>query len=548
MITGKILRDMIISGANNIYNNKDAVNRLNVFPVPDGDTGTNMSMTVMAAVKEIVNTNKTTATEIADITSSALLRGARGNSGVITSLLFRGAAKHIKGKAEVDGKDLAAAVTAGVAMAYKAIMKPTEGTMLTVARVAAEKAVEYAETESDPIKVLEVMLTAAEETLEQTPEMLPVLKQAGVVDAGGRGIIVILEGMLLALRDGIVVEAVDSDDPMAENENVFEKFDTEDIKFAYCTEYLIVKKGEVKDGDVIAYRAYIESIGDSVVIVDDDEIVKTHVHTNNPDKALKAALELGELIKIKIENMKEQHTNMSEQSAPSAAEKKEEPKAPEKKYGIVSIAAGDGISNVFRDLGCDCVVEGGQTMNPCTEDILEAAESVSAEIIYVFPNNKNIIMAAEMAIPLCSKKLIVIPTKTIPQGVTCLLSFDPDADEETNTATMTEMMATVKSGQVTYAVRDSVFDDHTINEGQTIGILETKVSVIDDDRTKAAEKLFDMMYFEDAAFVNIYYGNGITQQEADELSALIDEKTGGKLEINVLEGGQPVYYYILSVE
>ena len=541
MINGNLLRDMFISGSHNICNQKEPVNALNVFPVPDGDTGTNMGMTITAAEKELANHSDKTAGEIAKIVAGALLKGARGNSGVILSLLFRGFSKGLEGKVEADGKAIAAGFSAGVKAAYQAVMKPTEGTILTVAREAAEKTTLFAIHNNDALAVFEYYVEQANATLNRTPEMLPVLKQAGVVDAGGKGFAVILEGMLHTLKTGEIIAGGDVvQTPETVDFADFNKFDTEEIKFAYCTEF-IVNKDAAKKKKVSSLRAYLESIGDCVVAVEDEEIIKVHVHTNHPGRAIEEGLTFGMLATLKVENMKLQHeANMSAPTAP-------EPPKEMKPYAFVSVCAGEGITNVFKDLGIDEIVGGGQTMNPSTEDILEAVERAPSETIFVLPNNKNIILSAEQCVDLTKKKVIIIPTRTIPQGISAMLGFSPDQSAEENAEAMKECVGNVKTAHITYAARDSVFDGNVIKEGQLLGLLENKVSFVEDDMVELALKLMTPMVDEYTSYISLFYGEGTDAEQAEQVRARVQEMVPDA-EVVALEGGQPVYSYIISVE
>ena len=540
MINGNLLKDMFISGAHNIANQMEPVNALNVFPVPDGDTGTNMSMTMAAAEKELMLHSDKTAGEIGNIVANALLKGARGNSGVILSLLFRGFAKGLKGLDEADGVAIAKGFEKGVEAAYQAVMKPTEGTILTVARVAAEKTKEFAATNNDAKAVFAYYIEKGNETLNQTPEMLPVLKQAGVVDAGGKGFLVILEGMMHTLETGEVLEGGQvQQTPETVDFADFNKFDTEEIKFAYCTEY-IINKDPKKKKKVSALRSYLESIGDCVVAVENDEIIKVHVHTNHPGRAIEEALTFGAIATLKVENMKLQH------EANMAASPKEEPKEM-KPYAFVAVCAGEGITSVFKDLGIDEIVGGGQTMNPSTDDILAAVERAPSETVFVLPNNKNIILSAEQCVDLTKKKVVIIPTRTIPQGISAMLGFDPEQDVDANEAAMNEYVSAVKTAHITYAARDSVFDDKEIKQGQLLGLLENKVSFVEDDMAVLAEKLVTPMIDEDTCYINLFYGEGTDAEKAEEIRARI-EALAPDAEVVALEGGQPVYSYIISVE
>lgn len=538
MITGNMFRDMVISAANNIENNKNAINALNVFPVPDGDTGTNMSLTISAAAKTMKTISDKNIAETSNLVASSLLKGARGNSGVILSLLFRGIAKGFAGLETADSIALSKAFESGVAAAYGAVMKPTEGTILTVARVAAENTAVYINGHDYSAKeTFEYYLKEAKETLDKTPEMLPVLKQANVVDAGGKGLTTILEGMLMSL-EGNPVEAgaeVVEEAPADFSEfNIFESAD--DIVFAYCTEYIVNKDPNASKTDSTDLRKYLESIGDCVVVVDDGEIIKVHVHTNHPGRAIEEAIRYGSLINMKIENMREQFK-----------EKKSEPVKIDKKYGFVSVAAGEGLAALFKDMGVDVVVEGGQTMNPSTEDILAAVNKTTAETVFVFPNNKNIIMAAEQAVELSDREIVVIGTKTIPQGITALLNFDDTLATEEIANAMREAITTVKTAQVTYAARDSEFDGKTIKEGQLLGLIEGKVSYVEDTMEAVVKQMFEAMLKDGGEFINVYYGEGVSEEDAANIAALI-EGLAPDAEVITLPGGQPVYHYIFSIE
>ena len=537
MITGNMFRDMVISAANNIENQKNAINALNVFPVPDGDTGTNMSLTISAAAKSVRSLSDKSIAETANAVASALLKGARGNSGVILSLLFRGIAKGLAGLETADAQALANAFDSGVKAAYSAVMKPTEGTILTVARVAAENTLIYAQNNPSARDTFEYYLQEANKTLAQTPEMLPVLKQANVVDAGGQGLTTILEGMLAAL-DGKSVEAsgeVQEETPADFSDfNIFES--EEDIVFAYCTEYIVNKYPNASKTDSTELRKYLESIGDCVVVVDDGEIIKVHVHTNHPGRAIEEAIRFGPLVNMKIENMREQFK-----------EKKNEPIELTKDYGFVSVAAGAGLAALFKDMGVDVVVEGGQTMNPSTDDILAAVAKTPAKTVFVLPNNKNIIMAADQAASISDRNIVVIPTKTVPQGITALLNFDDTMSADDIKAVMTDAIANVKTAQVTYAARDSEFDGNAIKEGQLLGLVEGKVSFVEDDMNAVVSKMFEKMLADGGEFINIYYGDAVTEDEAQAISDLVCS-LAPDAEVILLPGGQPVYHYIFSIE
>lgn len=540
MINGNKFRDMVISGANNIENQKESINKLNVFPVPDGDTGTNMSLTINAAAKDIASEEGLTIGEMADKVAFALLRGARGNSGVILSLLFRGISKGLKDKVEADGADLAKAFGMGVESAYKAVMKPTEGTILTVAREASEKCAELAKENQDALAIMQTFLKEGEISLANTPNLLPALKQANVVDAGGKGLLTIFYGMLKALEEDVIIEKSDEAPQEYDMEVDFSQFDTGEITFTYCTEFIVVKDNE--GAECFELRNFLETIGDCVVAVDDDKIIKVHVHTNNPGLAIQKGLEFGYLINMKIDNMKYQHENKSKEA-------KEEDAKPSKKYGFVSISAGEGLTNIFKDLGVDVVVEGGQTMNPSTDDILKAVKQTPAEIVFVLPNNKNIIMAAEQTKELISdKEVVVIPTKTVPQGISALLFFNPDSDLTENMTEMDTGVAGVKTAQITYAARDSVFDDKEIKEGQYLGLLETKVSFVENDIEETMKKLVDTMMVDGGSIVTLYYGSDVSDEDAEKMAEKVTSWVGTDAEVTLLPGNQPVYYYIISVE
>lgn len=551
MITGIMFRDGIISAANNISNSRQAVDALNIFPVPDGDTGTNMSMTITNASKEVETmADDSTLDEVAKRTASALLRGARGNSGVILSLIFRGFSKAFKGLDEADGKACAEAFRMGCDAAYKAVMKPTEGTILTVIRKAAEAAEEMANIQNDALEVCFAALQAAKEALAKTPEQLPVLKKAGVVDAGGQGLVLILEGISSVFTNNVIVQPTgEGVKPVGQPKSTVASAD-DDIEFGYCSEFLIEKDKDAKEKDPLRLRAYLESIGDCVVVVDDNDIIKVHVHSNTPGDVIKQAMKYGPLINIKIDNMRYQHRNAEE--GVKQGEKPIEPKIvePENKYGFVCVCAGDGLGELFKDLGADVIVSGGQTMNPSTDDILNAINQTPAKIVFVLPNNKNIIMAAEQAIPLANDREVrVLQTKTIPQGISAMLCFDDTEDADTNQMTMMEMAGAVETGQVTFAARDSEIDGKPIKQGQMMGMLNGKIKFIGDDKNDIAFKTTDKLFKRGShSLVTIIYGEGVTEEEANELEARLNEKYSTDMEISVVDGGQPIYYYIISVE
>ena len=544
MLSGKILRDAIISGANNIINNKESVDELNVFPVPDGDTGTNMSMTIRNAVAELnMLSDSVTVETVAQTAASAMLRGARGNSGVILSLLFRGLSKGLAGKHEATVEDYCNALKLGAEAAYKSVMKPTEGTILTVARVAAEKAND-AQCKDFP-ELFDVLTTAAKETLDQTPEMLPVLKKAGVVDAGGMGYYTILKGMASVICGGVMISAKEETaTEKAVVTNAAGTFET-DIEFTYCTEFIVVKSDVNKDATKL--RAFLESIGDCVVVVDDDSIIKVHVHTEHPGKALEEGILYGSLINLKIENMKEQHKGAA---AKAEMQKKQKlaPAEPVKDFGFVSVTSGAGLEDLFKDLGVDVIVRGGQTMNPSTEDILEAINATPARNIFVLPNNKNIIMAAEQAVKLTDRNVIVLQTRTIPQGITAMLAFDESSDFSTNGVNMTKALDNVGSGSITFAVRDSDFEGKQIKKGEILAMENGKLAFVEKDVTKALIKITKKLIRSGSSYITIIYGSDVTDETAQAAFEALRAKISDDIEIILVNGGQPVYYYLISVE
>lgn len=544
MLSGKILRDAIISGANNIINNKESVDELNVFPVPDGDTGTNMSMTIRNAVAELnMLSDSVTVETVAQTAASAMLRGARGNSGVILSLLFRGLSKGLAGKHEATVEDYCNALKLGADAAYKSVMKPTEGTILTVARIAAEKAND-AQCKDFP-ELFDVLTTAAKETLDQTPEMLPVLKKAGVVDAGGMGYYTILKGMASVICGGVMIGAKEETaTEKAVVTNAAGTFET-DIEFTYCTEFIVVKSDVNKDATKL--RAFLESIGDCVVVVDDDSIIKVHVHTEHPGKALEEGILYGSLINLKIENMKEQHKGAA---AKAEMQKKQKlaPAEPVKDFGFVSVTSGAGLEDLFKDLGVDVIVRGGQTMNPSTEDILEAINATPARNIFVLPNSKNIIMAAEQAVKLTDRNVIVLQTRTIPQGITAMLAFDESSDFSTNGVNMTKALDNVGSGSITFAVRDSDFEGKQIKKGEILAMENGKLAFVEKDVTKALIKITKKLIRSGSSYITIIYGSDVTDETAQAAFEALRAKISDDIEIVLVNGGQPVYYYLISVE
>jgi hypothetical protein len=552
MITGLMFRNGIISAANNISNSRQAVDALNIFPVPDGDTGTNMSMTISAASKEVATMpDDSTIEEVAKRTASALLRGARGNSGVILSLIFRGFSKAFKGLEQAGAKDIANAFRMGTDSAYKAVMKPTEGTILTVIRKAAESAENMAEIQDDPMEVCFAALQAAKEALAKTPEQLPVLKKAGVVDAGGQGLILIFEGISSVFTNSAIIQPIgDVVKPVETPDKKTVANASGDIEFGYCSEFLIEKAKDSKEKDPLKLRAYLESIGDCVVVVDDSDIIKVHVHSNCPGDVIQSALKYGQLINIKIDNMRYQHRNAEE--GVKEGEKPIEPTIvePENKYGFVAVCAGEGLEELFGDLGVDVIVSGGQTMNPSTDDILNAINQTPAKTVFVLPNNKNIIMAAEQAIPLAQNREVrVLQTKTIPQGISAMLSFDESEDADTNQMAMMETASAVETGQVTFAARDSEVDGKPIKQGQMMGLANGKIKFIGDDKEEVAFKTVDKLFKRGThSIVTLIYGEGVSEEDASVVEARLNEKYGNDIEISIVNGGQPIYYYIISVE
>ena len=555
-IDGAAFSRMMLSAAAEIDLNKQKVNELNVFPVPDGDTGTNMSMTLSAASTELRKADGITLTKAADKTASALLRGARGNSGVILSLLFRGFSKSLKGKLEADGKDFAAALTAGVEAAYKAVMKPAEGTILTVSRLTADAARDLAAENNEIEYVLQHCLDTAHAALDNTVNQNPVLKKAGVVDAGGMGFCLILRGMLESLRGNDIV----CEDAGAVNEEAdFGIFDSEDITFAFDTVFIVRKREDITSLDPL--REYLGSIGDSLVIGEDDEAFKVHVHTNIPGDALSEAQKYGTLELAKIENMRLQHDDLTagrkarstddleavEKELENQPAKQEAPAEPEKRYGSVAVCAGAGLAGVFRDLGVDEIIEGGQTMNPSTEDILHAIEKTPAEIVFVLPNNKNIIMAAQAAAELASREVVVIPTKTVPQGISAMLSFDAAMEPSENEAAMTGCLSGVMTMQITYAARDSDFDGFDIHAGDYLGLCDGALAGTAREITTLLASLADKAAEAGKEFINIFYGADIQEPDAEAALELFRQHAPDA-EVNLVSGGQPIYYYLISAE
>ena len=553
-INTETLSKMFLAGAKNLDAKKEWINELNVFPVPDGDTGTNMSMTIMSEAREVSNLTNPSMKELSKAISSGSLRGARGNSGVILSQLFRGFCKVIAGYDEVDVTVFCDAFQKAVETAYKAVMKPKEGTILTVAKVAADKALELAKETDDLVYFFDEIIKHADYVLSQTPEMLPVLKQAGVVDSGGQGLMQVLKGAY----DALLGKEVDYKIEDAGNGSGVVKISAETenkIKFGYCTEFIIVLNHPLSEQEEHEYKAYLESIGDSIVVVADDEIVKTHVHTNDPGLAIQKALTHGSLSKIKIDNMREEHQEKLIKDAEKLAENQKEeekvaPKAdePRKDMGFISVSIGEGMNEIFRGLGVDYIIEGGQTMNPSTEDMLSAIDHVNADHIFILPNNKNIIMAANQAASLVEdKEIIVLPTKTIPQGIVAMVNYIPDYSAEENKETMLSEIDNVKTGQVTYAVRDTEIDGKVIKQNDFMGIGDKELLSVGTDLKATTLEMIDAMVDEDSAIVSIYYGTESNEEDAEAIGAVIGAKYPD-VEVEINNGGQPIYYYVISVE
>ena len=547
------LSKMFLAGAKNLEAKKEWINELNVFPVPDGDTGTNMTMTIMSAAKEVSALEQVNMRALCKAISSGSLRGARGNSGVILSQLFRGFTKGIGEAEEIDVDILCDAMQRAVETAYKAVMKPKEGTILTVARGAADRALELVDTTDDLVYFIGEVIAEAEDVLARTPEMLPVLKQAGVVDSGGQGLVEVLKGAY----DALLGKEIDYTIEGAETGREFVKISQEteqDIKFGYCTEFIIVLNNPLDEKEEMSYKAYLESIGDSIVCVADDDIVKIHVHTNDPGLAIQKALTYGQLSRMKIDNMREEHQEKlirdaekvaAQQAEETAQKKKKEPRKP---VGFIAVSIGEGMNEIFRELGVDYIIEGGQTMNPSTDDMLTAIDEVNADHIFILPNNKNIILAANQAQSLTKDKdIIVIPTKTVPQGITAVISFMPEADVDTNMDAMLEAVKNVKTGQVTYAVRDTRIDDKEIHEGDIMGIGDKGILAVGQDIQKVAVDMTCKMTNEDSELISIYYGADVTEADAEEISSRLEE-IYPDFDIEINYGGQPIYYFVISVE
>lgn len=547
-IDAKLLARMFLAGAKNLEVKKEWINELNVFPVPDGDTGTNMTLTIMSAVKEVNNLEDVQMTSLAKAISSGSLRGARGNSGVILSQLLRGFTKGIRDLEELDAVALARAVDKGVETAYKAVMKPKEGTILTVARGVADKALELAEDAEDLQTFLEDVLEEGRRVLAKTPDMLPVLKEAGVVDSGGQGLMVVLEGAFDAFM-GKEVDLTFDGGESAKVVKITPQAEA-DIKFGYCTEFIIVLNKEFTAEDEVDFKAYLSSLGDSIVCVADDEVVKIHVHTNDPGLAIQRALTYGSLSRIKIDNMREEHQEKLIKDAEkiAAQQAEEAAKAPKKEVGFISVSIGEGFGQIFRDLGVDYLIEGGQTMNPSTEDMLNAISKVNAEHIFILPNNKNIILATNQAKALTKDKdIIVIPTKTVPQGITAVINYVPEKSVEDNEKDMTEEITRVKTGQITYAVRDTHIDDKEIHEGDIMGIGDHGMLAVGKEVAAVAKETVEQMVDDETELISIYYGEGFTEEEAEKLAGELEEQYD-YCDVEVNCGGQPIYYCIISVE
>ena len=547
-INAELCAKMFLAGAKNLEANKEWINELNVFPVPDGDTGTNMTLTIMSAAKEVAGLETVNMETLAKAISSGSLRGARGNSGVILSQLLRGFTKGIRDTSEIDVITITEAFQKAVATAYKAVMKPKEGTILTVAKGFADKATELALTENVEMEeLLDTSLKYAEEVLAKTPEMLPVLKEAGVVDSGGQGLIQVLKGAFDAYLGKEVDYTIEKPESTGEPAQADTRTEA-DIKFGYCTEFIIMTKKPMQQAEELKFKAFLESIGDSIVVVADEEIVKVHVHTNDPGVAITRALTYGELSRMKIDNMREEHREKLIKDAEKQAAAQAKPVMPHKEVGFISVSIGDGIGEIFKGLGVDYLIEGGQTMNPSTEDMLNAIAEVNADTIFIFPNNKNIILAANQAQALTEdKKIVVIPTKTVPQGIAAIISFDPTASAEENEENMKEALSVVKTGQITYAVRDTHIDDKEIKEGNIMGIGDDSILAVGEDIAEITKETIDLMTDEESELISVYYGEDISEEDANELGTELQEKYPD-CEVEVYAGGQPIYYYVVSVE
>ena len=537
-IDGKKLREMFVSGANNLQNHKDLVDKLNVFPVPDGDTGTNMSLTISYAIKELLKVNDDNITDIGKALSKGSLMGARGNSGVILSQIIRGIAKSVEGKDKLSSEDFAEAFKNGADTAYKAVIKPIEGTILTVVRESGDYAIKISKKEKDLLKFLELFIKEANESLERTPDLLKNLKDAGVVDSGGKGLVLIYEGMHKALQGSPVVLRDSSSSNVGNIEISKNSVSSEDIKYGYCTEF-ILESDKIDDS---AIRDIMMPYGDSLAVVGDEGVIKVHVHTNDPGNAIQEALKYGQLLTIKIENMRVQHENTLLEVPDDSAISQEE-----KEYGFIATSMGEGLAKIFKDFGVDHIIEGGQTLNPSTEDFMRAIENINAKNIFIFPNNSNIIMAANQAKELSDKNIIVIPTKNTPQGFTALVNFDSSLSEEENEEAMIDSLGLVKSGQVTFAVRDTVMNDIEVKEGNIIGIAEGKLLASGENVDKITTDLIDKLVDEDTAIITLFYGEDVTEDQANTLRDKLEEKFED-IDVELYYGGQPLYYYLISVE
>lgn len=558
VIDAQLMAKMFLAGAQNLDANKDYINELNVFPVPDGDTGTNMTMTIMSAAGDVQAITDMNMDDLCKAMSSGSLKGARGNSGVILSQLLRGFTKVIKGLEVIDVQAVALALEKATETAYKAVMKPKEGTILTVARGISEKAMEIKDREGITMEsFIDEVIAYGDETLDKTPELLPVLKQAGVVDSGGKGLMTVLYGARDAYQGKEIVINIAASTRPGGITIPKSDIDTADIKFGYCTEFIVMLEKPLTDEEVDGFKSYLESIGDSIVCVADDDLVKVHVHTNHPGKAFEKGLTYGQLNKMKVDNMRFEHQEklIKDASKIAAEEAKAEPKdtapvnvAPTKKYGFISVCVGDGLTEVFKSLSVDVVVSGGQTMNPSTENFIRAIDEINAENIFIMPNNKNIIMAAQQAAMLTKdKNIVVIPTATVPQGISAIISFSPEAEVEENKQNMLDMIAGIKTGSVTYAVRNTVIDDKTIRENDIMGICDGKIIAVGEGIKETTVEMIDGMVDEDSSFISIYYGSDVTEYDANALLEALNEKYPD-CDIDLQYGGQPVYYYIISVE
>ncbi|MDS0524932.1 DAK2 domain-containing protein [Clostridium sp. SHJSY1] len=541
-INGRDFYNMVVNASNRLSEESDFVNALNVFPVPDGDTGTNMSMTFKAAVKEIENLNSTSIGEVSKVLAKGALMGARGNSGVILSQIFRGISKGLEGLNEADAGQMAAALKQGADSAYKAVMRPTEGTILSVIRATAEAGLQS--NNGDIAELMDEVTKAAKVMLDKTPELLPALKKAKVVDSGGMGLYIILQGMTAALKEGIQAEVKDINISSGVKIGAQSTADT-DIKFGYCTEFIIL--GEASESK--KFQSEIEHLGDSMIVVGYEDVIKVHIHTNDPGNVLSKAVKYGELSKIKIDNMREEHRELllNEQEIEEGSMASDEVAAESKKYGFITVAMGSGITNIFKDLGADYVIEGGQTMNPSTQDMLECIDKLNAEHIFILPNNKNIIMAATQAAEITDKDVRVIPTTSIPQGITCITMFNGDAEAQDNEADLKKIMETVSTGSITYAVRDTEMDGLEIKEGNILGLVEGKIKEVGSDKFEVSEKVIEDMVNGDSELITLFYGKDVTEDEANSFASKLEEKFED-LDIQCYKGDQPLYYFLMAVE